>query len=148
MIAKDKFILSLAPNGMVPTKEMTAHVPVTPLEVAEDIKKCIQAGGITYLHLHARDERGTPTGDKKIYEQFIAAVKETAPDLTVCISCSGRMDPSFEGRSKVLDISGDLKPDMASLTLSSLNFSKTRQYQYTRHHYTSGGKNAGKRNQT
>lgn len=35
------------------------------------------------------------------------------------------MDPGFESRARVLDLDGDLKPDMASLTPASLNFSRS-----------------------
>ena len=120
-----KFVLNLAPTGMVPTKKLTPFVPVTPEEVVNDLKECAEVGGITYLHLHARDDKGLPTPDKSIYENYIEAVKKEFADMAVCVSCSGRTDPSFESRSQVLDLKGDLKPDMASLTLGSLNFSKT-----------------------
>jgi 3-keto-5-aminohexanoate cleavage enzyme len=42
--------------------------------------------------------------------------------LIICASTSGRLHTGFEKRSEVLQLEGDLKPDMASLTLSSLNF--------------------------
>jgi 3-keto-5-aminohexanoate cleavage enzyme len=120
-----KYILNLAANGIIPTKEMTAFVPVTPHEVISDIDQCMSVGGITYLHLHARDENGNPSNDIETYKKFIAPIKEKYKDLVICVSCSGRLDSSFEGRSGVLDIQGDLKPEMASLTLGSLNFSQS-----------------------
>jgi uncharacterized protein (DUF849 family) len=49
-------------------------------------------------------------------------VREAVPEVVVCVSCSGRNDPSFGTRSRVLDLDGDLRPDLASLTLASLNF--------------------------
>lgn len=119
------FVLNLAPNGMIPTKALTPHVPVTPEEVVQDIAACMEEGGITYVHLHARDADGVPTGDAATYAKFIEAIRNRYEDLAICVSCSGRFDPSFKGRSEVLNLKGDLKPDMASLTLSSLNFSKS-----------------------
>ena len=47
-----------------------------------------------------------------------------SPDAIVCVSTSGRLFKSFEQRSEVLDLDGELKPDMASLTLGSMNFPK------------------------
>ncbi len=38
------------------------------------------------------------------------------------VSTSGRLYNDFEKRSEVLELSRDLKPDMASLTLGSINF--------------------------
>jgi len=124
-IEKNKYVLNLAPNGVMPTKALTPHVPTTPQEVVADLKECMNAGGITYLHLHARDENGENTSSKTIYAKYIDAIKNEFEHLPICVSCSGRIDPSFEKRAEVLNLQGDLKPDMASLTLGSLNFSKT-----------------------
>jgi len=42
--------------------------------------------------------------------------------MICCVSTSGRMWSDFERRSEVLLLTDDSKPDMASLTLGSLNF--------------------------
>src|SRR6185295_125809 len=75
-------------------------------------------------HLHARDEHDRPTHSKDVYARIIAGIREQRPDLVLCVSCSGRRAPEFAPRAEVLDLDGDLAPDMASLSLSSLNFSR------------------------
>ena len=50
------------------------------------------------------------------------AVRERCPDVIVCVSTSGRTFGELEQRAAVLDLEGDLKPELASLTLGSLNF--------------------------
>lgn len=116
-------IICLAPTGMVPTREMTPHVPLQPNEIVRDV---IEAGrlGITMVHLHARDEHGHPTYRKEVFAQIIDGIRESVPDLIIGVSCSGRNFKTFEQRADVLDLDGDLRPDMASLTASSLNFSR------------------------
>jgi uncharacterized protein (DUF849 family) len=42
--------------------------------------------------------------------------------VIVCVSTSGRRFTAFEERSAVLDLEGDERPELASLTLGSLNF--------------------------
>ncbi|HOU03415.1 MAG TPA: 3-keto-5-aminohexanoate cleavage protein, partial [Bacteroidales bacterium] len=54
----------------------------------------------------------------------ISGIREFAPGLVICVSLSGRTFHKFEERSDALDLEGPLKPDMGSLTLSSLNFNK------------------------
>jgi len=54
----------------------------------------------------------------------VAQVRERCPDVVVCVSTSGRLFKTFEERSEVLELSGELGPEMASLTLGSLNFPK------------------------
>jgi uncharacterized protein (DUF849 family) len=53
---------------------------------------------------------------------FNLKIREFNPKLIICVSTSGRVDPSFENRSRVLHLEGKAKPDMASLTISSMNF--------------------------
>lgn len=110
-----------APTGMVPTRDHTPHVPLTPREIAADVAAAAEIG-ITTVHLHARDDEGAPAWDKKIYAEIIERVRANNPELVINVSTSGRSWSALEKRADVLALDGDLKPDMASLTLSSLNF--------------------------
>jgi 3-keto-5-aminohexanoate cleavage enzyme len=117
-------IINFTPTGMIPTKEMTPHVPVSADEIIEQVLETAEIG-ITSVHLHARDpETGMPTYRADIYGQIIAGVRKYRPDLVLCVSTSGRIFNDFEKRAEVLSLTGDLKPDMASLTLSSVNFNR------------------------
>lgn len=111
----------LAPTGMVPTRAMTPHVPLTPKEIAADVAAAAEIG-VSSVHLHARDEGGEPAWDRNIYAEIIGEVRAVCPDVVVNVSTSGRTWSELEKRADVLALDGDLKPDMASLTLSSLNF--------------------------
>ena len=111
----------LAPTGMVPTKEMTPHVPVTPKEIARDVADAA-ALGITSVHIHARGEDGAPTWEQEVYREIVGAVREQSPETVINVSTSGRTWSELERRADCLALDGDLKPDLASLTLSSLNF--------------------------
>jgi 3-keto-5-aminohexanoate cleavage enzyme len=118
-------IVNFTPTGMIPTKEITPHVPVTVDEIVEDVHKAFEAG-ITMVHLHARDEEtGIPTYRSDVYGKIIEGIRSFTKELILCVSLSGRNFKEFEQRSEVLQLEGDLKPDMGSLTLSSLNFNKT-----------------------
>ena len=119
----DELIINLAPTGMVPTRADTPHVPLTPEEVASDVRRCRDAGA-SIVHIHPRDELGEPTQSPARAAEFITAVRSAVPDIVVCITTSGRRDPALEGRAAVLDLDGSVRPDMASLTLGSLNFPK------------------------
>lgn len=111
----------LAPTGMIPTKAMTPHVPITPAEIADDVSAAV-ALGISAVHLHARDEAGAPTWERDVYADIITRVRERHPDLVINVSTSGRNFSELEKRADVLALDGDIKPEVASLTMSSLNF--------------------------
>jgi 3-keto-5-aminohexanoate cleavage enzyme len=119
----DKLIINVAVTGMVPNKNDNPHVPLSPDEIAEDCFGCYQAGA-SIFHLHARDENGEPTYHSEIYRDIITRVRNKCPDAIICVSTSGRVFKSFEQRSEVLNLDESAKPDMASLTLGSLNFPK------------------------
>jgi len=114
-------IVNGALTGMVPTKADSASVPITPDEIADDAARCVAAGA-SIVHLHARDDDGRPTYRKEVYAEIVHAVRDRCPDVIVCVSTSGRTFKTFEERSEALELDGDLKPEMASLTLGSLNF--------------------------
>lgn len=119
-----KLIINLAPTGMIPTKEMTPHVPVTVQEIIEDVHQAVEVG-ITMVHLHARDEQtGEPTYEAEVYDKIIAGIRRFSSDLIICVSLSGRTFSEFEKRADPLKLEGNVKPDMGSLTLSSVNFNK------------------------
>jgi uncharacterized protein (DUF849 family) len=108
---------------MIPTRDLSPRVPLQPIEIVRDVNAAAEIG-ITMVHIHARDEDGAPTYKKEVYAPIIAGIREQHPDLIICVSCSGRDFTELEQRADVLNLSGDLRPDMASLTLSSLNFSR------------------------
>ncbi|RCT54366.1 3-keto-5-aminohexanoate cleavage protein [Winogradskyella sp. KYW1333] len=119
-----KLIINFTPTGMIPTKDMTPHIPITVNEIIEDVHKAYEIG-ITMVHIHAREEdSGIPTYKKEVYAKIISGIRRYAPDLVICVSLSGRNFNTFKKRADVLSLEGDLKPDMGSLTLSSLNFNK------------------------
>ncbi len=112
-----KTIINFSPTGMIPTRSMTPHVPVTPQEIIEQVHQAYEIG-ITLVHVHARDEHEAPTWDPQVYQRIFEGVRKHCPDLVLGASTSGRNFPEFEKRSAVIE----LRPDMCSLTLSSLNF--------------------------
>ena len=122
---KDDLIINFTPTGMIPTKALTPHVPVSVSEIVEGVHEAFEIG-ITMVHLHAREEEsGEPTYLKEIYGEIIGGIRQYAPELVVCVSLSGRNYKALEQRADPVFLEGMLKPDMGSITLSSLNFAKT-----------------------
>jgi 3-keto-5-aminohexanoate cleavage enzyme len=117
-------IVNFAPTGMIPTKHLTPHVPISASEIVADVHEAFELG-ITMVHLHARDRcSGEPTYKAEVYREIIEGVRQFTEDLVVCVSLSGRTFQEFEKRAEVLQLEGNLKPDMGSLTLSSVNFNR------------------------
>lgn len=117
----NKLIINFTPTGIIPTKKLNTSVPISPEEIVNDAKIAYNLG-VQMIHLHVRDEYENNTSDPKIYGKVIKAIRKECPGMVICASLSGRVINTFESRSAVLDLEGDEKPDMGSLTLSSLNF--------------------------
>jgi 3-keto-5-aminohexanoate cleavage enzyme len=113
----DRLIITVAPTGNVPTKEMNPHLPVTPEEIAETAVRCREAGA-SVIHVHARDAAGKPTLDPEVFARIHRLVTERT-DLVVQISTGSRAGTELEARAAAVR---RLRPEMASLTTGSMNF--------------------------
>jgi 3-oxoadipate:acetyl-CoA acetyltransferase len=123
-MSNKKFILNFAPTGLIPTREMTPHVPILPDEIVNEVLNVADLG-ISMVHIHARaPATGKPSHEKEVYGAIIRGIRKKRKDLILCVSTSGRISNNFEKRSDCLNLEGELKPDLGSLTLSSLNFNK------------------------
>ena len=112
-------IINFTPTGTQTTRE-NSLAPLTPNEIIEEVHNAYELG-ITVTHIHARDPKDlSNTYKKEVYGEIITGIRKHCPDLSICVSLTGRLHPEFEKRSEVLE----LYPDMGSLTMSSLNFPK------------------------
>lgn len=116
----EKLIITLAPTGNVPTRELTPHVPLTPEEIAADARQCYQAGA-TVCHIHARDAAGRPTHLKDSFAAILKALDATGCPIIRQISTGARAGKTPEDRAQALD----LGPASASLATGSSNFPNT-----------------------
>jgi len=114
-------IINVCLTGMVPTKKSTPYVPVSVEEIVADAVSVYDAGA-RIVHLHARDAEGNPAYEARYYEAIITAIRRERPGLVCCATTSGRNFQGIEQRAEVLHLTGEAKPDMASLTLGSMNF--------------------------
>jgi 3-keto-5-aminohexanoate cleavage enzyme len=117
----NKLIINVALTGIVPTKKENPWLPTTPEEIATDAKKVYDLGA-SIVHIHARDENGLPSCKKEIYREIIERVREKCDSVLITVSTSGRRSRDLKERMEVLELEGAYKPDMASITLGSLNF--------------------------
>jgi uncharacterized protein (DUF849 family) len=110
-------IINFTPTGTQPTRE-NSYAPLLPNEIIDTVHEANEIG-ISMVHLHARDEDTLKnTYKKEVYQKIIEGIKKHCPDLLICVSLTGRNFPELEKRTEVLQ----LRPDLGSLTMSSLNF--------------------------
>lgn len=110
-------IINFTPTGTQPTRE-NSFAPLLPSEIIDTVHEANEIG-ISMVHLHAREEDTlNNTYKKEVYQKIIEGIKKHCPELLICVSLTGRNFPELEKRTEVLQ----LRPDLGSLTMSSLNF--------------------------
>jgi 3-keto-5-aminohexanoate cleavage enzyme len=113
-------IINFTPTGTQTTRE-NSLAPLLPNEIIEEVHQAYEMG-ITLTHIHARDHNDlSNTYKKNVYQEIIEGIRKHCPNLSICVSLTGRNFPELSHRSEVLE----LYPDMGSLTMSSLNFPKS-----------------------
>lgn len=113
----NKLIITCAISGAEVMKEHNQAVPYTINEMVEQAKGAYLAGA-SIIHLHAREDDGSPTQNKDRFKVIIDAILNACPDVIIQVSTGGAVGMSREERADVLS----LNPEMATLDCGTLNF--------------------------
>ncbi|MEJ2250381.1 MAG: 3-keto-5-aminohexanoate cleavage protein [Candidatus Lokiarchaeota archaeon] len=113
----EKLVITAAICGAEVLKEHNPNIPYTVEEIAIEAEKSYNAGA-SIIHLHVREDNGTPTQDKKRFQECIEGIKEKCPDVIIMPSTGGAVGMSNEERLQPIY----LKPEMASLDCGTCNF--------------------------
>jgi uncharacterized protein (DUF849 family) len=113
-----KVIITCAVTGSIHTPTMSPHLPITPQEIADAAVGAAEAGA-AIVHLHARDPvDGHPTQDPKYFRIFAADIARRS-DVVLNFTTGGAATMTTEER---LQPALQLKPEVASLNMGSMNF--------------------------
>jgi 3-keto-5-aminohexanoate cleavage enzyme len=111
-------IITAAICGAETTREMTPYLPITAEELAEEAARCREAGA-SVIHLHVRQNDGTPTQDRALFQRALDAIRRRT-DVIVQTSTGGAVGMTADERAQPLDCTPP--PEMATLNAGSLNF--------------------------
>ena len=113
----EKLIITAAICGAEVTKENNPAVPYTVEEIAREAESAYKAGA-SIIHLHVREDDGTPTQSKERFKVCMEAILERCPDVIIQPSTGGAVGMSDDERLQPLE----LNPEMATLDCGTLNF--------------------------
>lgn len=115
---KGKVIITCAITGGVHTPSMSEHLPVTAQQISSAAIGAVQAGA-SIVHLHARDPlSGRPSQDTSLFREFVGTIKDQCNGI-INITTGGAPTMGVEER---LQPALQLKPELASLNMGSMNF--------------------------
>jgi 3-keto-5-aminohexanoate cleavage enzyme len=113
-LPKDKILITVAMTGALVTKEQHPDLPVTPDEIAECAKNCVNEGA-AIAHIHGKDKEGQNTSDVNVFKEIKEKVRAKS-DAIIQFSTGGGPNLTQEQRVECLDA----EPEMASLNMGSL----------------------------
>jgi len=111
-------IISAAITGAIHTPSMSEHLPVRPADIAASAIAAAEAGAAV-VHLHARDpETGRPVQTADAFRPIVQAIKQGS-DCVINLTTGGAPTMTLDER---LAPAAELKPELASLNMGSMNF--------------------------
>ncbi len=109
-------IITVAITGSVPQKADNPAVPISVEEQIDSTHASFEAGA-TIVHLHVRNDDGSPTSSVDRFGRVLEGLRRHCPGMIVQFSTGGRSGAGHERGTHL-----SLKPDMASLATGSVNF--------------------------
>ena len=113
----EKLIITAAICGAEVTKEQNPAVPYTVEEIVREAKSAYDAGA-AIVHLHVREDDGTPTQSRERFRVCIDAIRQAIPDVILIPSTGGAVGMTAEERLQPTE----LMPEMATLDCGTCNF--------------------------
>lgn len=113
----EKLIITAAISGAEVTKEQNPAIPYTVDEIGREAESAYKAGA-SIIHLHVREDDGTPTQNKDRFKECIDEIRRRCPDVIIQPSTGGAVGMTDEERLQPTELS----PEMATLDCGTLNF--------------------------
>ena len=113
----EKLIITAAICGAEVTKEQNPAVPYTVEEMVREAKSAYEAGA-AILHIHVREDDGTPTQGRERFRVVMDAIRKELPDVIMIPSTGGAAGMTPEERLQPTE----LFPEMATLDCGTCNF--------------------------
>lgn len=116
---RDAVIVQAAVTGSLVDRSTNPNVPITTDEIVSASLDAWRAGA-SIVHLHARDDDGTPTQDVEWFRPVVEALREAGCEAILNLS-TGSAGGRVGGVPKRWECI-ELDPEMASFDCGSLNF--------------------------
>ncbi|HEV2859057.1 MAG TPA: 3-keto-5-aminohexanoate cleavage protein [Solirubrobacterales bacterium] len=115
----DPVIISCSISGVIANRDQCPAIPYTPEEYAAEARRAVDEGA-SQIHIHARKPDGTPSWDVEDFQAITEAILAEVGDVIVNYS-TGAIGIPIEKRLEYLRA---LRPDVAALNMSSMNYAK------------------------
>jgi 3-keto-5-aminohexanoate cleavage enzyme len=112
----DPVVVTVAVTGADVFRENNPNIPYTTEEIASSSVEAAGAGA-TVVHLHVREDDGTPSGRPELFKDVIERIRAGSELLTM-VSTGGSNEMTIEERTTGLEAA----PDISGVESGSMNF--------------------------
>jgi uncharacterized protein (DUF849 family) len=116
---EDPVVISCSISGVIANRDQCPAIPYTPEEYAAEARRAVDEGA-SQIHIHARKPDGTPSYEIEDFKAITEAILAEVGDVIVNYS-TGAIGVPIEKRLSYLRA---LRPDVAALNMSSMNYAK------------------------
>src|SRR5580698_8888937 len=114
----DKCVITCAITGVLADRKQNAAIPYTPAEIGEEAKRAYDAGA-SCVHIHARNDDGTPTFSPAVFARIKDEIQKRCPILL-----NFSTGTIFEDVSEQCAYIKESRPAVAALNMGTMNYSK------------------------
>ncbi len=115
----EKLMITAAICGAEVTKELNPAVPYTIEETVREAKSAYDAGA-SVIHLHVREDDGTPAKNPIRFQAAMDAIRKECPDVIIQPSTGGAVGMTDLERLESCNVTPT--PEFATLDCGTLNF--------------------------
>lgn len=114
----DLCIVTCAVTGVLANRKQCPAIPYTPVEIAEEAKRAYDAGA-SVLHIHARNDDGTPTFSPAVFAKIKEEIERRCPILLNF--STGTISDDVSEQVACLKES---RPHIGAVNMGTMNYSK------------------------
>jgi 3-keto-5-aminohexanoate cleavage enzyme len=117
----DICVVTCAVTGVLANRRQCAGIPYTPAEIADECKRAYDAGA-SVVHIHARQDDGSPTFSPAVFAKIKEEVRARCP-IILNFSTGTILEDVTEQCTYIRES----KPEIAALNMGTMNYSKYSQ---------------------
>ena len=116
---RNEVVITCAMSGVIANRAQCPAIPYTPAEYAAEARRAYDAGAGA-LHIHAREDDGSPSYRPERYQEIHDAIRAEVPEIITNFSTGAITITKEEKIAPVLLC----KPDIAALNMGTMNYAK------------------------
>ncbi len=114
----DLCVITCAVSGVLANRKQCPYIPYTPVEIADECKRAYDAGAAV-VHIHARNDDGSPTFSPATFAKIKEETRKRCP-IILNFSTGTIVDDVTEQCAYVKES----RPEIAALNMGTMNYAK------------------------